>query len=201
MQLKFLKKAAVLSLGLVSLVGCSCSASSDSSSGDGFVEADFATFKAKATEALKSETAYSSCKIVEDVKSTSNGTLHEEEITADANMSGRTFVAKADADPKAVALVYGINEYSLSKLIETGSSSEVTYKFYTSNVGFRCEGLVESNTPITGGSTYLKSTNTIEYDINGYITSYVVNYENKVTYNSETNVTSGTTTISCTYTK
>ncbi len=202
MQLKFVKKAAVLSLGLVSLVSCGNTASSSSiSSGDGYLETDFATFKTQATEALKSKTAYTSCKIVEDVKSTSAGKPHEEEITADANMSGRTFVAKADADPKALALIYGVNSYSLSALIETDQSSDIIYKFYTSNVGFRCEGLVESNTTITGGSSYLHSTNTIEYDIDGYMTSYVVIYENKVTYNSATTVTSGTTTISFTYTK
>ena len=201
MQLNFLKKAAVLSLGLVSLVSCGSTASSASSSGDGYSETDFATFKTKATEALKSETAYTSCKIVEAVKYNSNGTIQEEEMTVEANMSGRTFVAKADANSDAAELVYTINGFSLSTLIETDTSSNITYKFYTSNVGFRCEGLIESNTTVSGASNYLKSTNTIEYDIDGYITSYAVNYENKVTYNSATTVTSGTATLSFTYTK
>lgn len=192
MQLNFLKKAAVLSLGLVSLVSC----------GSTYSETDFATFKEKATEALKSETTYSSCKVALKKKATTNGKTTEENSEIDYTIDGRKFVAKADAKAEALLFADIINVYTLDTLIKIDLSNNNTYKFYT-GAAFKCERTVETSFSALGVKYEQKIVDAIEYDNDGFVKSFKETSEEKgtSTSTSATTTNSGEETVTFTYTK
>ena len=190
MQLNFLKKAAVLSLGLVSLVSC----------GSTYSETDFATFKTKATEALKSETTYSSCKVALTKKTNTNGKTTDESYEIDYTIDGRKFVAKSDAKTDALLFADIINVYTLDTLIKVDLSNNTTYKFYT-GVGFKCERTIESSFSALGSKYEQKFVDTIEYDNDGFVKSFKETSEEKGTDTSASYTASGEETVTFTYTK
>ncbi len=190
MQLNFLKKAAVLSLGLVSLVSC----------GSTYSETDFATFKEKATEALKSETTYSSCKVALKKTTTTGGKTTNENYEIDYTINGRTFVAKADAKAEALLFADIINVYTLDTLIKVDLSNNTTYKFYT-GAAFKCERTVESSFSALGVKYEQKLVDSIEYDNDGFIKNFKETSTEKGSSSSASTTNSGEETVTFTYTK
>jgi YD repeat-containing protein len=153
MQLNFLKKAAVLSLGLVSLVSCS-----------GLSKVDYATFKSKAQEALKTEVTYTSAKATYTSKSSDANESYNYEFT----VSGRALVAK---DASGIAFATVANSYSLATITSADSIDSSLITFYAGS-GFKYEITVETNITVLGYTSSSKTVTTVEYDGSGYITSY-----------------------------
>lgn len=190
MRLNFLKRAAVLSLGLVSLVSCGAS----------YQETDFATFKTKAKDALKSETTYSSSKANVSYKETDNGKSKEETRELEFTVKGREFTAKESSNVYATALAETANMFSLSTLVDSDLSNSTTIKFYTGS-GFKVESVQDSSLSILGVSFSQRESYTFEYDNDGFVKNYKQTIERKTSNSSDSASYTSESSVTFSYTK
>ncbi len=158
---KILKNAALLSLCAITFVGC------------GNSKVDFATFKSKAEEALKTTVEYKEAKITGNAKF---GSLTIS-VDCEATVSGRTLSPKKNSEDGIIYTTL-INECGLDSFIASG---EITNAEYYAGNTFEVKGSeTSSDTSETASYSYAWNENGLLTYINATVGSEY--FDIKVSY-------------------